>query len=159
MRLDRATVRARLAATPALLATAARAAEHADAAGEWSATEVVRHLIAVEEQVWLPRLRQMADEPNPDWSWTEPGLGDGEGTSLAVLLALFRYRRRRTLDWLDDLDDAGWYRVGTHTTYGILDVVGLMEVALDHDVGHLGELERRARSAPRSQELKPEPGP
>lgn len=155
--MDGATVRARLADTPRLLAAAARAAKDAAPDGEWSATEVVRHLIAVEEGVWLPRLRQVAEESNPHWSWTEPGLGDGEEVSLEVLLALFRHRRRRTLDWLNGLDTASWSRVGTHVTYGVLDVVGLMAVALDHDASHLTNLERRAGLRPGPNALTPEP--
>lgn len=152
-KMDRDTLRARLAETPGLLAGAA-AAEHAGPDGEWSAIEVVRHLIGVEEEVWLTRLRQVAEESNPSWTWTEPGLGDGEGMSLDMLLALFRYRRRRTLDWLDGLDDAGWHRVGTHAIYGQLDIIGLMEIALDHDMDHLARLKRQPGPS-----VRPEPEP
>ena len=47
------------------------------APGEWGPTEVVRHLIAVEHEVWESRLARVAAEDDPHWSWTEPGLAEG----------------------------------------------------------------------------------
>jgi len=43
---------------------------------------------------------------------------------------------------LDALGPAGWARTGTHDTFGVLDVAGLMEKALDHDDEHLASLRR-----------------
>ncbi len=40
------------------------------------------------------------------------------------------------------LDDAGWARFGTHVTYGVLDVAGLLNLAIDHDEDHLAGLAR-----------------
>ena len=33
-------------------------------------------------------------------------------------------------------------RYGTHTTYGVLDVAGLLDLAIDHDEEHLAGLAR-----------------
>src|SRR4051795_8728759 len=67
-------VRARLAGFPARLAAAARTSPpEPPAPGEWTPPEIVRHLIAVEEEVWHRRLGQLQTEEHPRWRWTEPG--------------------------------------------------------------------------------------
>lgn len=140
----RAALRARLAAAPERVARAARAAEPRPVAdGEWSAYEIVLHLAAVEEEVFQRRLRQLAEEPDPHWEWTEPRFGDGfVAPTLDSALDVFRLHRAATLAHLDALDDAGWARTGTHATYGVLDVLDLVTIAADHDDDHLATLER-----------------
>jgi len=130
----------RLEAIPGRLATAARAAQaEPPAPGEWTPSDVVRHLIAVEEEVWQPRLAQLAAEDHPSWPWTEPDRWIGEpGATLDRLLAIHAAARGATLSTLGALDDAGWHRTGTHATYGVLDVAGLMIRAADHDEEHVG---------------------
>ena len=46
-------------------------------------SETVRHLIAVEDEVWRSRLARVAAEDDPHWTWTEPGLGAGLRRRLA----------------------------------------------------------------------------
>jgi DinB family protein len=140
-------VRARFAAIPGELAEAARSAPpEAPAPGEWTPSEVVRHLIAVEELVWQVRLGQLETEEHPHWAWVEPGQWLGAaGADLDEVLAAHEAARARTLARLDALGAAGWARTGTHDTFGTLDVAGLMERALDHDAEHIASL-RRART-------------
>ncbi len=140
--LDAASVRARLAAFTAALAAAARAAPpDPPAAGEWTPREIVRHLIAVEEEVWHPRLGQLRTEEHPRWRWVEPGQWLGApGADLDAVLAAHAAVRARTLSILDELGATGWTRRGTHDTFGELDVAGLMTVAADHDDEHLASL-------------------
>jgi hypothetical protein len=135
----RTAVRDELASYPSRVADPARAAVvRSVPAGEWSPTDVLRHLIAVEEQVWHERLDQLAREDDPHWPWTEPDRWQGApGASLDELLAMHAKRRAETVARLAALDDAGWSRTGTHATYGRLDVAGLMEKAIDHDREHL----------------------
>jgi DinB family protein len=137
-------VRERLATLPAVLAAAARAAPPAPPApGEWTPHEIVRHLIAVELEVWHVRLDQLAAEAHPHWAWAEPGPWPGSpGANLESLLATHAIERARTLELLDALGPDGWARRGTHDTYGELDVAGLMTVAADHDDEHLASLRR-----------------
>jgi hypothetical protein len=135
----RADLRRRLAEVPQRLAVATRAAAEVPVlAGEWSPTEVVRHLIAVEEEVWHGRLRQLATEERPRWPWTEPDRWLGApDASLEDLLLVYADRRGTTIMILDALDDDGWRRTGEHATYGVLDVAALMTKAIDHDEEHL----------------------
>jgi hypothetical protein len=135
-------LRDRVAAVPARLAVAVRAADpEPPAPGEWPPTDIVRHLIAVEEEVWHPRLRQLLAEDEPRWAWVEPDRWQGDpGASLDDLLARYAGLRRATTAILDDFDDAGWDRTGVHATFGRLDVAGLLIRATDHDDEHIASL-------------------
>ena len=136
---ERRALLERLGAIPGRLATAARAAPpEPPAPGEWTPSDVVRHLIAVEEEVWQPRLAQLIAEDRPSWAWAEPDRWIGEpGATLDRLLAVYAATRGATMTTLATLDDAGWDRTGTHATYGVLDVAGLMGRAVDHDEEHV----------------------
>jgi hypothetical protein len=132
-----------LRATPALLAVVARGAAPPPA-GEWSATEVVGHLVAVEVEVWHRRLDQLSSGGEPHWSWIEPAPWDGPGSgTLDGALAAFADRRASTIARFDALDDAGWRRTGVHDTYGRVDARRLLEIAVDHDREHLKGLADR----------------
>ena len=129
---------------PDRLGGAGRAAEgHPWPPGEWSPAEVVRHLLAVEREVWASRLARVVAEDDPHWSWTEPGLAEGyEGRPIAVVLDAFAAARAANVATVRGLDEAGWARSGTHATYGRLDVAGLLQVAIDHDEEHLAGIAR-----------------
>ena len=108
------------------------------ASGEWGPAENVRHLIAVEGEIWQARLALVAVEDGPRWTWVEPGLEPGfEGASVDEIVAAFGEVRAETVATIRALDDAGWARSGTHATYGVLDVAGLLRVAVDHDRDHI----------------------
>jgi DinB superfamily len=134
----------RFAAFPGRLGDAARAARGRPVPeGEWSPSEVVSHLIAVEEVVWRARLRDLEGTDDPQWSRTEPGLATGlDDATLDDVLAAFEAARAGTVAVVRALDDAGWARSGTHEVYGRLDVAGLLGVAIDHDKEHLDGLAR-----------------
>jgi len=139
--MNRTEIVDQFAAFPGRLAAAAksRAAEWRPIQdGEWGPNETVRHLIAVEHEVWRPRLARLAKEDDPHWTWTEPGLAPGlEDASLLEILTVFARRRARTVATVRALDEAGWARSGTHATYGRLDVAGLLQLAIDHDEEHI----------------------
>ena len=60
------------------------------------------------------RLDQLASEPEPVWSWTEPGpLDTPETTTLEGALETFAALRSGTLARVTRLDEAGWSRAGT----------------------------------------------
>jgi hypothetical protein len=130
------------AAFPDRLAAAARAAAGRPVPlGEWGPTEVVRHLIAVEDQVWHVRFGQLAAGERPRWSWTEPGQAAGyDDAPLEAVIAAFAAERAITVATIRALDDDGWARSGTHETYGVLDAAGLLQLANDHGDEHLAGL-------------------
>jgi hypothetical protein len=143
---ERAALVGTFAAFPGRLAAAARtrAAEWRSIPdGEWGPNEAVRHLLAVENDVWRVRLARLATEDDPHWTWTEPGLAPGlDDASLLEILTAFARRRARSVAYVRALDEAGWTRSGTHETYGRLDVAGLLRLAIDHDEDHLAGIKR-----------------
>ena len=59
--------------------------------GDWGPLEVGRHLIAVEDEVHVKRLREVATQDDPHWTWTEPGLAPGyDDASLDAILEIGR---------------------------------------------------------------------
>ena len=136
---DQLLVIERAAAVPDRLTDAARAAPpEPPAPGEWPPTDVVRHLIAVEEEVWHVRLRQLIAEDEPHWAWAEPDRWQGSpDASLDELLVAYAERRATTIAMLTELGDEGWSKTGVHATFGRLDAAGLMQKALDHDDEHI----------------------
>lgn len=139
--IDRGALRDSYANVAHRLATATRSAAGPVPPGEWTPADIVRHLIAVDAEVWQPRIRQVATENHPHWAWVEPGrwLDDPDAT-LDELLVRFAAGRAEIVALLDALDEAGWARSGTHATYGVLDVAGLVRKALEHDEEHLASL-------------------
>ena len=135
---------ASLAAFPEQLTTAAHAAADLPVpAGEWTAEQVVRHLVAVETEVHQARLLDVAINDGPRWTWTEPGPWPGEpDLDLDGVLERFAAMRSVTVATASALDADGWARTGKHATYGRLDVGGLLRLALDHDAEHLRGLGR-----------------
>ena len=129
----------RLGAIPADLAAAARAASpEPPAPGEWTPSDIVRHLIAVETEVWQPRLETLATEDHPQWPWVDVERWEGDpDATLERLLSMYAAARDFTVAALGALDDDGWARTGTHATFGTLDVAGLMERAVNHDEEHV----------------------
>jgi len=109
--------------------------------GDWTPTEVVRHLIAVEEEVHVRRLREVTTQDDPHWTWTEPGLAPGyDDATVDDVLTAFAVARAATVAMYQSVDDEAWNRAGTHATFGRLDVPGLLTLAIDHDAEHLRAL-------------------
>ncbi|TAK01839.1 MAG: DinB family protein [Chloroflexota bacterium] len=145
---EQRALRDALAVLPRRIAAAVEASplapDDAPEPGEWSAREVVRHLAAVEEEVWHVRLDALATESFPEWPWVEPGLWSGPGDgAFETALEVFVARRGATLARLDALDAAGWARSGRHVVYGVLDVAAMLRILIDHDAEHLAQVARQ----------------
>jgi hypothetical protein len=144
---DRAALVERVGSAPervaraAILTRAAHDAAGGPPPGEWSAREVVAHLVSVEVVIWHARLDSLSATETPSWTWTEPGPATGpETATLELATARFRELRAKTVARVTGLDEAGWARAGIHATFGRLDVAGLLRVLADHDEEHLAGL-------------------
>ncbi len=139
---DRAVAVELFASFPDRLAAAAEDAEGRPLPdGEWSPVDVVRHLIAVEREVWWARFASLAAEGEPHWAWVEPGLEAGlEDATLSEVLAGHAEARARSVAILAGFDEATWAKTGVHATYGRLDAAGLLRIVTDHDAEHFGGL-------------------
>ncbi len=149
---DRDGIIERFASFPERLAETALVADGRPVpAGEWTPDLVVRHLIAVEGEVWRARLGELVAGGEPHWSRMEPGPAQGfPDASLRDLLGGFAELRAGTVGFLRtfDLVPDGWDRAGIHATYGRLDVAGLLRLAIDHDAEHLAGLTGAASRPP-----------
>jgi len=145
---ERHQLRDRIAAIPDRLAAGARGSSgEAPAPGEWTASDILRHLIIVDDEVWLPRLRQAQAEDGPYWPDLVRVQWQGEpDASQERLLERFSGLRGDLVALLDGLDDAGWARWGTHYKHGRLDVAGLLRVILEHDDEHVAAVEALPRA-------------
>jgi hypothetical protein len=143
MKASRSAVIKRFAAFPDRLAATARATDGAPPRdGEWTPEEVVRHLIAVETDVYQARLLDVAINDGPRWAWVEPTPWPGEpDLDLDGVLERFAAMRAVTIATVRALDGDGWARTGIHATFGSLDVGGLLRLAIDHDEDHLRGVE------------------
>jgi hypothetical protein len=144
----KAELLSRLEAVPhAVGAAAGLALTRPTPEGEWPPVVIVGHLVRVDESVWLPRLEEMAVVENPHWQWWEEPDFDWFGTyghrPLGDLLADLTAARAAILDHLRQLDVVGWARVGTHDTFGLVDVQGLVRELLVHDGQHVHQLTSR----------------
>ncbi len=147
-----------LAEAPARLWAAVQlAAAERTPPGEWTAQQVVLHLVAVEEQVFQARLLDLTRSGEPHWSWVEPGpVEPALGETIEGSLERFATARAATLRTVASLNEAGWERAGLHATLGRLDVAGLLALAGDHDEEHIAGLLARGRS-PDMQWVSQEP--
>jgi hypothetical protein len=137
----------RLDGAPARINVAAGIADTATPRpGDWTAQQIVLHLLAVEITVFQRRLRDLAELDRPEWTWVEPGPAEqGPNETIADTLVRFASARLATLEWVAGLDEAGWQRSGNHATIGPLDVTGLLKLAANHDADHLAALVQLGR--------------
>ncbi len=53
------------------------------------------------------------------------------------IVSVFAAVRAETVATVAGFTDDDWTRSGTHDTYGVLDVAGLLRLAIDHDEDHV----------------------
>lgn len=115
------------------------------AAGEWSAADVVGHLVDV-EIVYGFRLRLTVTADQPEY----PGYDEKRWSQLSKpparrLLETFAALREYNLRMLRALPGAGWERVGVHGEQGPETVEIAVRKIAAHDLAHLDQVERALR--------------
>ena len=140
-----------LASTPADIARAAarcdaEAGRARPAADQWSAADILNHLVDVERR-YHARLRRIADEERPTLAHIGPDEArhDPQATC-QQLAARFCNARQETLALLRGLPRGGWARRAVHETLGDLRMDQVVRGLVVHDVAHLAQLvETRSR--------------
>jgi DinB superfamily len=139
-----------LAATPdalgALVAGVPLAALEQAADGDWSAKDVLAHLVVSSRIGALARIRVIAVEDDPplpdndeDAELRRSGL---RALPPAAILAEFAARRADDVAWLRTLDDAAFARGGRHSAVGRVTAEEFLYHAAYHDALHLAQLAR-----------------
>jgi hypothetical protein len=113
--------------------------------GDWSMKEVVAHLLKVERDLFLPRLRRIAEEDRPAIERFDPDAwarerDHREGDFMADL-AEFAAARRRTREFLAGLPPGAPERVGVFLALGPLTLGAYAAMLADHDAEHLAQLQ------------------
>jgi hypothetical protein len=138
-----------LAAAPGRLRTAAAGVDdegrrRRPAPGEWCLNEVMAHLLHVETELFLPRLRRIATEEHPrfpafrpePWARERDHSLDGFDASLAA----FERARAETVTFLRTLPPGADHRLGVSGVFGPLSILDYATHIADHDVEHLAQM-------------------
>ncbi len=107
---------------------------------EWSAADVLCHLVLVEE-LSLARLQLVVEKERPSVSPIHPDPASHDLTQpLTTMLVNFRRARQATLAYLQELKAGDWQRMGSHSTRGNLSLRVLVQFMVDHDTAHLNQI-------------------
>ena len=108
--------------------------------GEWSIQEVLGHLCD-NARFLHQRLFVMINQEEPrlaSWDQDEQfRLRDPQRTPVSELLAEFAGQRGETVTMLADLVHWNWARQGRHEERGRLSIRQLVDIAIEHEEGHL----------------------
>jgi hypothetical protein len=121
------------------------------AAGEWGLNEIMAHLLHVESEVFLPRLRRIATEEHPAFAAFSPEPWarerDRSLEPFEASLAAFERGRGETIAYLRGLGPEAGARVGLSGFFGPLALLQYATHVADHDVEHLAQMARARATA------------
>jgi hypothetical protein len=120
------------------------------APGEWSANEVLGHLIEADRRGFAGRVRTALASDRPTFErWDQPAVAaarhDDERDPEA-LVEEFLEARRGDLALVESLDAAALDRVGIHPVVGELTVGNILHEWVHHDREHLGQMYASAQT-------------
>ena len=135
-----------LAASQQLVAAMIRIASGDNAArvGAWNLRDIAAHLAASDREAFEPRIRAIAAGDEPSFGFYDNDETDFGGVQLDDALAEWTATRGRLLDFVRALSADERRRVGHHERYGEVSVDRYLQIALDHDRGHLRDVEKLA---------------
>ena len=149
---DRGAILAALAAGPRHLEQALAGRDDAalarsPAPGEWSARQVLEHLLFSEELL-AKRLGRLLDEDGPDLAaaavWADTNASDegsaDTGEPASAIASRVEALRRATVTRLAGLDDDAWGRAGQHPEWGRVTVLSQAAYFARHEASHLAQL-------------------
>lgn len=118
---------------------------HRPRAGDWSMKEVMAHLLKVERDLFLPRLRRMVEEERPRFERFDPDAWAAERDhregDFAEEGRAFAATRRETVTFLDTLPAGAAERIGFSGYFGPVTLAEYATHVVDHDLEHLSQLE------------------
>ncbi len=139
-----------LGRTPEILKTRVEALSEAQlrarvAPDEWTMIEMIAHLRDANELIaW--RLDKILKEDNPTFAFAgvneRVAQSDYNALDVKQLLDEFTRDRSAIVERLEHLTPEQWARRAIHQTHGERDVAGQMQIFVEHDAGHLDQLER-----------------
>jgi uncharacterized damage-inducible protein DinB len=153
-RLGRRPVMTALAAAPRAVARAIGRASRRrlgrrPARGEWSATEVLGHLLDAEVTLGF-RIRKLAAEPGaPIVAWDQDRWTDGlrhRRADARTLAAAYGALRAANVDQVRRMSPAQRRAAGRHPEYGRLRVEQILAHWAEHDLNHIEQIRAALRA-------------
>jgi uncharacterized damage-inducible protein DinB len=114
------------------------------AKGGWSPHQIVSHLEAVNREVYRVRLQRILDETNPvfedfdEKAWM--AVHYLPSVPMDELVAKFTDLCDEAAEWLEELPDEAWERLGTHPTRGTHTLEWWADRMEAHVTEHLAQL-------------------
>ncbi len=112
--------------------------------GAWNLRDIAAHLAASDREAFEPRIRAIASGSRPSFGFYNNDETDFSGVQLDDALAEWAETRARLVDFVRGLSAEQRALVGVHERYGEVSVDRYLQIALDHDRGHLRDVERLA---------------
>ena len=114
------------------------------APGEWSANEVIGHLIEADRRGFVGRVRTALASDRPTFErWDQPAVAAArrdDERDPQELVGEFLDGRKADLAFVGELDDASLGRAGIHPVVGELTVANILHEWVHHDREHLGQM-------------------
>ena len=109
---------------------------------EWSFRYIAAHLATVDKDCFKDRVVRIAAGENPHFeSYFNTGW-DFSRFDLRDSLREWALTRQEIFDFVQALPEEGWSLTGTHSRFGTITVLNVLQVMLGHDREHLEHLER-----------------
>lgn len=107
---------------------------------EWSAYQIVCHLLESEQTVQRPRLEKIAVQLNPFISQNTVAPTPQCDFSETEIIDLFYQERQKTLRWLAILTNEVWERPARHSIFGPTTFLEMAHFTAQHDRLHINQL-------------------
>lgn len=121
------------------------------ASDRWTIQQIIGHLVHVETEGWLPRIRQINDQAEPVLQRVDAHLHVDRFAALPMeeLLTRFSELRQDNLQQMDalHLDSDNLARTGVHPDQGFVQLRHLIATWCMHDLSHLDQIVRNIASA------------
>ncbi len=114
---------------------------------EWSFREIAAHLEATQRECVLVRVQQIASGSHPHFEFYRNTGRDFGPVDVKDSLRGFGEARRAVHDFVRGLSPEQLQFPGTHQTFGEITVHDYLKLDLEHDQGHLRDLERSIQLA------------
>ena len=132
--------------TEALLSVADRQ-DWRPAPTEWSFREIAAHLEASQRECVLPRVQAIASGSHPSFEFYWNTGRDFGPVDLKASLRGFAQTRSQVVRLVGGLSAEQLRCTGHHQTFGDITAHDYLKIDLEHDQGHLGNLQRSLASA------------
>jgi hypothetical protein len=107
---------------------------------EWSFRYIAAHLATVDKECFKDRVVRIAAGENPHFEAYFNSGWDFSRLDLEDSLREWALTRKEIFDFVRVLPEAAWSLTGTHTTFGVITILSVLQTMHRHDQEHLQHL-------------------